>query len=210
MMTPQVAAMLQNNAGNAQMVSRIAQEQGLSQEEIAQALKIPAEAAARYVAPAQAASAALGGGMNPELGAGSESTGGMVTGGGAPMVAKPAVESSAPPVAAVGGGTPSISNAMPVTIADQGMKPAAPPPPTQGPQTKPMSIPAPGKPMAPQMGKPMMETPAAGSRPAGGFRQPMGRPNFAGSQRPQGNLGERAFVDAFNRMRGNVMRGNVQ
>ena len=259
-MTPQDAAMLQNNAGNPAMVSRIAQERGLSQEEIAEALKIPAEAASRYMG--QAAGGMAGGedatrSVRPEAGMAGGAGGGRGDAMGAQVVMPGAIGGdSLNPIyegtpegdafrrrSGMGGGpmndqriggdmpTPtgprqimnqgmggSRVNELPQvpTIADQGMKPAAPPPPTQGPQTKPMPMPAPGKPMPAQMGKPMMDAtapaaaPAAGGRPALGanLSQPMGRgrgrPNLAGAQRPQSNAGEQAFVSAFNRMRGNV------
>lgn len=49
MMNEQIAGMLMNNAGNPQMVSNIANQYGVSQQEIAQTLNIPTESAARYV-----------------------------------------------------------------------------------------------------------------------------------------------------------------
>ena len=206
MMTPQIAAMLQNNAGNPQMVSRIAQEQGVSQGEIAQALNIPAESAARYVPTDVSA---------PQ---------GQAVAAQAPSLYAPAVEpmTMAGPsldggLQAQGGlsGTTGGSGAGPAglgtaTIANQGMKPPAAPPPVLAPATKPMPMPKPGQPIAAQMGKPMMERPAAPAvKPAGfgqpmggsGFRQPRGRLNFAGAQ---SGAGEQAFVNAFNRMRGNA------
>lgn len=237
MMTPQIAAMLQNNAGNPQMVSRIAQEQGVSQEEIAQALKIPAESAARYVPTDVSA---------PQ---------GQAVAAQAPSLGAPAVEPTAMAGPSLDGGlqaqgglsgTTGGSGAGPAglgtaTIADQGMKPPAAPPPVSAPGTKPMPMPRPGQPMPAQMGKPMMERPAAPAvkpagfaqpvvsaglrerpaapafKPAGfgqpmpaqvgkpmggaGFSQPRGRPNFAGAQ---SGAGEQAFVNAFNRMRGNA------
>lgn len=76
MLNEQVMGLLQNNAGNPAIVKRIAEENQLSQTEIAQALKIPEEAAARYmpsaaanampVGAANAASQALLGGDNVE------------------------------------------------------------------------------------------------------------------------------------------------
>lgn len=49
MLNDQVIGLLQNNAGNPDIVRRIAEENQLSQAEIAQALRIPEGSAARYV-----------------------------------------------------------------------------------------------------------------------------------------------------------------
>jgi hypothetical protein len=59
MLNDQVIGLLQNNAGNPDIVRRIAEENRLSQAEIAQALRIPDGSAARYVS-----------GMNPDQGPG--------------------------------------------------------------------------------------------------------------------------------------------
>lgn len=205
MMTPQLAAMLQNNSGNAQMVSRIAQENGLSQDDIAQALKIPAEAAARYVQPAQAASntmtaapampSSIAGGAagaaqaaSNALGAGmAGAAGGMsgadiMRGGGGPRL-EPAA-----PIGGMGSLPNQAGAAVPPpqvpTIAEQGMKPAAPPPPTEvKPVAKPGQMPT----------KPIMDNTAL--PPAVGGRT-FPRPNEAAA--------EQAFRFGFDRMRGNV------
>lgn len=57
MVDQQTQALLSYNAGNPDMVRRIVQERGLSQEQVAQAMNLSPEAAARY-----------GGGMNPDQG----------------------------------------------------------------------------------------------------------------------------------------------
>lgn len=101
MLNDQVIGLLQNNAGNPDIVRRIAEENQLSQAEIAQALRIPEGSAARYMP-----------GMNPEQGMEAGSIdGGMVK--PAPMATKPGMQPPQIPMAdgapAAGGGVASVS-----------------------------------------------------------------------------------------------------
>jgi len=213
MLNEQVIGLLQNNAGNPAMVRRIAEDNQLSQTEIAQALKIPEQSAARYMPD-----------MNPE--------GGMEAGpiDGAPAQGKPAQAQPIAPVkpgipaapqvgssqsapslagaasAALGSGSAgamggSVGGRTGEEIMRGGPGPSLQPMPfeapgqqTQAPATKPMPT--------SQMGKPMMEKPAPapsiGSRPGGAPSLPRIPGRFRNPE------GEQAFIDAFNRLRGNV------
>ena len=108
MLNDQVIGLLQNNAGNPDIVRRIAEENQLSQAEIAQALRIPEGSAARYMP-----------GMNPEQGMEAGSIdGGMVKPAPmpTPMATKPGMQP--PQVPTVGGAS--------VGMAGGGASPAIP------------------------------------------------------------------------------------
>lgn len=207
MLNDQVIGLLQNNAGNPDIVRRIAEENQLSQAEIAQALRIPEGSAARYMP-----------GMNPEQGMGAGSIdGGMVK--PAPMATKPGMQPPQIPMAdgapAAGGGVASVSapslagsaaNAMTAGSAGGGMQMGS----AGGMGAGAMQAPTAGIPAAPSIGsrpadmgmiKPDMGTTKPAKMPAD--MKPQGLEQLRGRlRRPDMTEGEEAFVSAFNRLRG--------
>lgn len=194
MLNEQVAGLLQNNAGNPAIVSRIAEENGLSQTEIAQALRIPEGAAARYMpeqssmaAPAVVSTRTL---ANPAgMASPPPATGPAPT--VAPVAASPMGQMADAMQSPAIGGTMGGTGVGPAGLGTAGM-------------TKPAKLPA-G--MRPQ-GLGAMNQGFAGSRP---MRQPL--PGAAPGRRPGGSPalprgpgaeGEQAFVNAFNKLRGNA------
>lgn len=119
MLNEQVAGMLRNNAGNPNIVKRIAQENDLSQTEVAQTLRIPEAAASRYMP-----------GMTPERGMES----GPIDGGAfkpapmptpmpTPMATKPGMQ---PPQVPMAGGAPSSAGSAGGGMASgQALRPGA-------------------------------------------------------------------------------------
>ena len=193
MLNEQVAGLLQNNAGNPAMVKRIAEENQLSQTEIAQALKIPEESAARYM-PAQ------GEPTKPGMEAPKPGMAPAEIAGAANAALPPAVGSAGGGMAPPGAGAPvGGAPASPMAqMADSMQKPVAPAAPV--PTVKPAALPADMKPQG-------LEKPIA--KPGQMQEKPMARPGGVPSlprvpSRFGGTEGEQAFVNAFNRLRGNV------
>ena len=240
MLNEQIMGMLQNNAGNPEIVKRIAEENDLSQTEIAQALKIPEESAARYMPamgerqimnqvgqpsrreePAPIVQEPSMGGVKPESMpqkpgndlialpapyrpgmddarlSDQQSTGGgfdpyrtvgMTTGN----LSNPAsISNAAPqlPTASPAAQAPSVSGQM-VSAMQKPM--AAPSEPVAA--EKPGSLPSQMKPQTMMEGKPTMTSRRPGGNPS--------LPRVPAFERGRQNLeNERAFVDAFNRLR---------
>lgn len=192
MVDQQTQALLSYNAGNPDMVRRIVQERGLSQEQVAQAMNLSPEAAARY-----------GGGMNPDQGMESTqvepapvpttgaptlsnppgmreaqaATGGMAPAiGGAPTV-QPAITMGAPTISGSAVEPAPTMAQNPGGIPQAPSRPAAPMPmpvPKPMPQTRPIG-----------MTKPMMD---GGVRPTGGGR-PAGIGEYTGGFGGRGGAG---------------------
>lgn len=192
MLNEQVVGMLRNNAGDPDIVKRIAEENQLSPAEIAQALKIPEESAARYM-PAQGGSAA----MADAAGAANAAP---PAAGMAATLANPPGMTSPPPAT---GSAPAVAPvaASPMgQMADAMQKPMAVEPPPQAMQ-KPAKLPAEMKPQG--MGEAVGLREPMGRRPGGNPSLPR-LPAFGRGRSSTATEGESAFVDAFNRLRGNI------
>lgn len=106
----QTEALLSYNAANPDMVRRIVQERGLTQEEVSQALNVSPAVAARY------GGAAVGGGMPQDSGA-------MPPRPGAAALSNPAGMQENIPASGGNLGMSSISSPAPAGMATGGMNP---------------------------------------------------------------------------------------
>ena len=204
MLNEQVAGLLQNNAANPAIVKRIAEENQLSQTEIAQALKIPEEAAARYMPamgepvskPGMAPPARpteMAGAANAALSAPAVAGGGLSAGGG--MSPPGGIPAAAPasPMGQMADSMQKPANQVSGTMGGAGVGPAGLGTASLGGTTKPAKLPAEMKPQG--MAEPV------GRRPGGNPSLPR-LPAFGRGRST--TEGEQAFVNAFNRLRGNA------
>lgn len=182
MLNEQVAGLLQNNAGNPAIVRRIAEENQLSQTDVAQALRIPEESAARYM---------------PAMG---QSPADLAGAAGAAMPAAPAGGMDAANPMAATGSAPAVAASPMGQMADTMQKPMTMPEPVAG-APKPAKLPAEMKPQG--MGEAVGLKEPMGRRPGGNPALPR-LPAFGRGRSSTATEGEQAFVEAFNRLRGNL------
>lgn len=186
MINEQIAGLLRNNAGNPQMVSRIARENNVSQDEIAGALRIPRGSAARYFGRGQPRP--FDRGIQPAIG----QPGLQPVSGLQPIqpIGQPAAGSLRP--INVAGGVPLQPS--PLQPIDSSM---AKPPATGG--LTPITggeMPPPLKPAVPVAGGPMPSAKPVAPSPMG-FKGPA---QIGGFGKPLSN--NQAFTTGFNSARG--------